>query len=192
VNEPEDVSEVITEQEDTQPGSKRLVGIRSGFFARRGHAVYRVSSAKAADLRRFLRRQARSNGIRRGDTCLADPRGSRSSKVRIKDLVRKLLAMTPLAGDFGTADLAVLDCYADPRTLAAADAAELTRLIAAASGRQQGEARAQQWLAAAAAELAAKVVTEVRLLDRRRPRCRPHDSRHQEPFRSAADRRRSR
>jgi hypothetical protein len=28
------------------------------FFARRGHAVYRVSSAKAADLRRFLRRHA--------------------------------------------------------------------------------------------------------------------------------------
>ena len=33
------------------------------FFARRGHDVYRVSSAKAADLRRFLRRHAKSNGI---------------------------------------------------------------------------------------------------------------------------------
>src|SRR5262245_24698430 len=33
------------------------------FFARRGHAVYRVSSAKAADLRRFLRRAAKSQGI---------------------------------------------------------------------------------------------------------------------------------
>jgi transposase len=33
------------------------------FFARRGHAVYRVSSAKAADLRRFLRRHAKTNGI---------------------------------------------------------------------------------------------------------------------------------
>src|ERR1039457_7486605 len=33
------------------------------FFARRGHSVYRVSSAKAADLRRFLRRHAKSNGI---------------------------------------------------------------------------------------------------------------------------------
>jgi hypothetical protein len=33
------------------------------FFARRGHAVYHVSSAKAADLRRFLRRHAKSNGI---------------------------------------------------------------------------------------------------------------------------------
>jgi len=33
------------------------------FFARRGHAVFRVSSAKAADLRRFLRRHAKTNGI---------------------------------------------------------------------------------------------------------------------------------
>ena len=33
------------------------------FFGRRGHAVYRVSSQKAADLRRFLSRQAKSNGI---------------------------------------------------------------------------------------------------------------------------------
>jgi transposase len=33
------------------------------FFARRGHAVFRVSSAKTADLRRFLRRHAKSNGI---------------------------------------------------------------------------------------------------------------------------------
>src|SRR5919198_1623419 len=33
------------------------------FFGRRGHTVYRVSSAKAADLRRFLSRHAKSNGI---------------------------------------------------------------------------------------------------------------------------------
>jgi hypothetical protein len=32
------------------------------FFAQRGHAVHRVSSAKAADLRRFLGRHAKSNG----------------------------------------------------------------------------------------------------------------------------------
>jgi hypothetical protein len=38
------------------------------FFARRGHAVYRVSSAKAADLRRFLRRHAKAGRDRRGDT----------------------------------------------------------------------------------------------------------------------------
>jgi Transposase len=33
------------------------------FFARRGHAVFRVSSAKAAGLRRFLRWHAKTNGI---------------------------------------------------------------------------------------------------------------------------------
>jgi transposase len=32
-------------------------------FTRRGHTVYRVSSAKAHDLRRVLSRQAKSNGI---------------------------------------------------------------------------------------------------------------------------------
>ena len=47
------------------------------FFARRGHDVYRVSSAKAADLRRFLRRHAKSNGIDAETLArmpLADPR----------------------------------------------------------------------------------------------------------------------
>jgi transposase len=33
------------------------------FFTHRGHRVFRVSSAKAADLRRFLSRHAKSNGI---------------------------------------------------------------------------------------------------------------------------------
>ena len=33
------------------------------FLAARGHTVYRVSSAKAADLRKFYRRHAKSNGI---------------------------------------------------------------------------------------------------------------------------------
>jgi hypothetical protein len=48
------------------------------FFARRGHAVYRVSSAKAADLRRFLRRHAKTNGIEAETLArmpLADPQG---------------------------------------------------------------------------------------------------------------------
>ena len=178
------------------------------FFARRGHAVYRVSSAKAADLRRFLRRHVKSNGIDAETLArlpLADPRGlqplelagaqaaaldrrvracdrltkdAATHKVRIKDLVRQLLPMTPLAGDLGTADVAVLERYADPRKLAAAGAAELTRLIATASNQQQGPARAREWQAAAAAalelygdhpavafeELAAEVATEVRLL----------------------------
>ncbi|MGE5289430.1 MAG: IS110 family transposase, partial [Micromonosporaceae bacterium] len=146
------------------------------FSARRGHAVYRVSSAKAADLRRFLRRHAKSNGID-ADTLarlpLADPRGlqplelpaaaaagldrrvracdrltndAATHKTRIKDLVRQLLPMTPLTGDLGKADLAVLERYADPRKLAAANEAELTRLIASASNKQQGQQRARQWL----------------------------------------------
>ena len=113
------------------------------FFARRGHAVYRVSSAKAADLRRFLRRHAKSNGIDAETLArlpLADPRGqplelagvhaaaldrrvracdrltkdAATHKVRIKDLVRQLLPMTPLTGDLGTADLAMLERYATP------------------------------------------------------------------------------
>jgi len=33
------------------------------FFAARGHLVFRVSYARAADLRRFLSRHAKSNGI---------------------------------------------------------------------------------------------------------------------------------
>jgi transposase len=153
------------------------------FFARRGHDVYRVSSAKAADLRRFLRRHAKSNGIDAETLArlpLADPRGlqrlelpgaaaaglyrrvracdrltkhAATHKVRIKDLVRQLLPMTPLTGDLGKADLAVLERYADPRKLAAASDDELTRLIAAASNQKQGQQRAGQWLAAAAAAI---------------------------------------
>src|SRR5689334_12570213 len=178
------------------------------FFARRGHAVFRVSSAKAADLRRFLRRHAKSNGIDAETLArmpLADPRGlqqlelpgadaaaldrrvracerltraASEHKVRIKDLVRQLLPMTPLTGDLGKADLAVLEHCASPQALMAAGMAELTRLISAASNKQQGQDRARQWRAAAAAaielygddpavpveELAAEVATEVRLL----------------------------
>ena len=50
------------------------------FFARRGHVVHRVSSAKAADLRRFFSRHAKTNGID-ADTlarlALVDPAGLR-------------------------------------------------------------------------------------------------------------------
>ena len=178
------------------------------FFARRGHGVYRVSSAKAADLRRFLRRHAKSNGIdaetlarmpladpgglqqlelpgpqaaaldRRVRACERLTRAGSEHKVRIKDLVRQLMPMTPLTGDLGKADLAVLERYADPRALLAVGIAELTALITTASGKQQGQERARQWHAAATAaaglygdhpavpydELAAEVVTEVRLL----------------------------
>ena len=48
------------------------------FLAARGHTVYRVSSAKAADLRKFYRRHAKSNGIDAETLArvpLADPDG---------------------------------------------------------------------------------------------------------------------
>ena len=178
------------------------------FFARRGHAVYRVSSAKASDLRRFLRRHAKSNGIdaetlaripladpgglqrlelpgaaaaaldRRVRACDRLTRAASEHKVRTGDLVRQLMPMTPLTGDLGKADLAVLEHFADPRALLAAGTAELTVLITSTSGHQQGGERAAQWRAAAAAALdlygdhtavafdalAGEVATEVRLL----------------------------
>jgi hypothetical protein len=153
------------------------------FFGARGHTVYRVSSAKAHDLRRVLSRHAKSNGID-ADTLarlpLVDPTGlhplqlpdapraaldrrvracdrltqaAAGHKRRIKDLVRQLMPMTPLAGELGQADLAVLERYADPHTLLAAGRARLTRVIVKASHGQQGAARANQWLGAARAAL---------------------------------------
>jgi transposase len=153
------------------------------FFTRRGHRVFRVSSQKAADLRRFLSRHAKSNGID-ADTLarlpLFDPAGLRplvlpgakraaldrrvratdrltrdaaERKVRIKDLARQLLPASPLARDLGIADLAVLQRYADPRALAKAGQAKLTALIAKASHGHQGADRARQWLDAARASL---------------------------------------
>lgn len=178
------------------------------FFSARGHRVYRVSSAKAADLRRFLSRHAKTNGID-ADTLarlpLFDPAGLQplelagaeraaldrrvrasdrltqlgaEHKRRIKDLVRQLLPMTPLTGDLGAADLAVLERWADPNQLVKAGAKRLTAVIAKASNNHQGADRAEQWLEAARAavdlyaghpavafvDLAAEVASEVRLL----------------------------
>lgn len=178
------------------------------FFIVREHKVFRVSSAKAADLRRFLSRHAKSNGID-ADTLarlpLIDPDGLRplelpsaeaaaldrrvracdrltmaasEHKVRVKDLVRQVLPCTPLTGELGQADLAVLERYADPRELLRLGQTRLTALIIKASHNQQGAARAQQWIHAATAsielygqhpavplaDLAAEIATEVRLL----------------------------
>jgi transposase len=178
------------------------------FFTTRGHTVYRVSSAKAHDLRRFLSRHAKSNGID-ADTLarlpLVDPAGlqplqlqdapraaldrrvratdrltqqAATHKRRLKDLVRQLLPCSPLVGELGQADLAVLERYGDPRALLRAGHGRLTRLIHSASRGHQDAERADQWLAAAHAaldlyadhpavafaELAAEVATEVRLL----------------------------
>jgi hypothetical protein len=89
------------------------------------------------------------------------------------------MPMTPLTGDVGRADLAVLERYADPRALLAAGPAQLTALISAASRGHQGQPRAAQWAAAAQAaielygpddpavpfaDLTAEVATEIRLL----------------------------
>jgi transposase len=178
------------------------------FFADRGHVVHRVSSAKASDLRKFLSRHTKTNGID-ADTlarlALFDRDGLRPlqlpnaegaaldrlvrvcdrltqeasrHKVRIKDLVRQLLPMTPLTGDLGAADLAVLEQWADPNRLVEVGAEAVTAAIVKASKNHQGAERAAVWItsaeaslelyganpAVAFADLAAEVATEVRLL----------------------------
>src|SRR5690606_41726710 len=56
------------------------------FFDARGHVVHRVSSAKAADLRRFLSRHTKTNGID-ADTLarlpLFDPAGLQPPRLQI-------------------------------------------------------------------------------------------------------------
>src|SRR5215831_2072488 len=198
------------------------------FFTGRGHTVYRVSSAKAADLRRFLSRHAKSNAIDAQTLArlpLVDPGGLRAlqlakghaasldrrvratdrltrlaaeHKRRIKDLVRQLLPMTPLQGDLGKADLAVLErTGAHPRRLLAMGKPRLTRLISKASMDHLGEERAQAWLDAAhlALELygdhpvlafddrAAEVVTEVRLLHAAEAELPAHESARERAYR---------
>jgi Transposase IS116/IS110/IS902 family len=99
-------------------------------------------------------------------------------KVRIEDLVRQVMPCTPLVGELGKADLAVLERYADPRALLRLGRARLTALIATASNNHLGQARAEQWInaarealdlygdhpAVAFTDLAAEIATEVRLL----------------------------
>lgn len=178
------------------------------FFAARVHVVHRVSSAKAADLRRFLSRHTKTNGID-ADTLARLPlfdsaglqplvlpgveraaldrrvratdrltRAGAEHKRRIKDLARQLLPMTPLTGELGVADLAVLERFADPNALVKLGLKRLTALIAKASKGHQGVERARQWFdaaeasielyaghpAVAFADLAAEIATEVRLL----------------------------
>jgi transposase len=178
------------------------------FFSTRGHQVFRVSSQKAADLRRFLSRHAKSNGID-ADTLARLPlsgparlrplvlpgteraaldrrvratdrltQAGADHKRRIKDLARQLLPMSPLTGELGAADLAVLERYADPNALTRLGMTRLTALITKASHHHQGAERASQWLEAAQASLAlydghpavdfaglaAEVATGVRLL----------------------------
>jgi transposase len=178
------------------------------FFASRGHAVFRVSSQKASDLRKFFSKHTKTNGIdadtlarlaivdRAGLIELVLPDAPRAAldrrvratdrltaqasehKVRIKDLVRQVLPMSPLTGDLGLADLEVLERFADPNVLVKAGLKRLTTLIVKASNNHLGEGRARQWITAAEAslelyaghpavafaDLAAEIATEVRLL----------------------------
>src|SRR6266542_4320743 len=149
------------------------------FFTGRGHTVYRVSSAKAADLRRFLSRHAKSNSIDAATLArlpLVDPGGLRplrlperdaasldrrvratdrltravaTHKIRIKDLVRQLMPTSPLTGELSRADLAVLERYADPNALLMQGKARLVALIKRASNNHAGPERAEAWLGAA-------------------------------------------
>jgi Transposase IS116/IS110/IS902 family len=105
-------------------------------------------------------------------------RQAASHKRRLKELVRQLLPTSPLVGELGQADLAVLERFPDPHALVAAGRARLAQVITKASHGHLGVARAEQWLAAARAalelygdhpavaftELAAEVHTEIRLL----------------------------
>ncbi len=149
------------------------------FFIGRGHLVYRVSSAESADLRRFLSRHAKTNGID-ADTLariplfhpagvqplvLAGPEAAAldrrvraadrltrtiaEHKTRIKALVRQLMPMSPLAGKITNADLAVLARWADPNLLVAAGRKRIATVIANASNNHNGVERADEWLDAA-------------------------------------------
>lgn len=198
-------------------------------FTGRGHVVHRVSSAKASDLRRFLSRHAKSNGID-ADTLARLPlvvpaglqalelpgpeaaalgrrvraadrltRVAAEHKVRIKDLVRQLMPVTPLTGDLGQADLAVLERYADPRALLKAGPARLTALISKASHGHQGAERAAVWRASATAavqlyaaypgmpftDLADEVATEVRLLRTTQTELGRHGAQREQAYRWA-------
>jgi transposase len=178
------------------------------FFSSRGHAVFRVSSQKASDLRKFFSKHTKTNGIdadtlarlaivdRAGLIELRLPDAPRAAldrrvratdrltaqasehKLRIKDLVRQVLPMSPLTGDLGLADMAVLERFADPNMLVKVGLKRLTALIVKVSNNHLGEARAAEWIAAAEASLelyaghpavafgdfAAEIATEVRLL----------------------------
>jgi transposase len=153
------------------------------FFTQRGHIVHRVSSAKAHDLRRFLSRHTKTNGIDAETLArlpLFDPAGLQPlvlptveraaldrrvratdrltqqgalHKRRIKDLARQLLPMTPLTGELGVTDLVILERYADPNALLRLGLKRLTTLIEKTSKGHQGIDRAQQWITAAEASV---------------------------------------
>lgn len=153
------------------------------FFANRGHVVHRVSSAKASDLRKFLSRHTKTNGIDAETLArlpLLEPAGlqqlqlpnaeraaldrrvratdrltrlAAEHKVRIRTLVGQLFPMTPLGAWMGLADLAVLERFANPDDLLKAGIRRLTTVISKASGQQLGIERAREWTQAAKASI---------------------------------------
>src|SRR5450759_1068743 len=136
---------------------------------------------------------------RRVRACDRLTRAASEHKTRIKDLVRQLLPMTPLIEDIGVADLAVLERWADPRTLLKIGPSKLKSLIVKASHNHHGAERAEQWRSAAAAavelygnhpaiawqDMAAEVVTEVRLLKAIQAQLAVHAARREEAYRWA-------
>jgi Transposase IS116/IS110/IS902 family len=118
-------------------------------------------------------------------------------KRRIKHLVRQLLPCSPLVGELGMADLAVLERWADPHALVRAGRQRLHQVIVTASNRHLGSARVEQWLAAAHAalelygdhpavafqDLAAEVATEVRLLRATQAELAAHASKRESCYR---------
>lgn len=112
-------------------------------------------------------------------------------KIRIKHQVRQLMPCSPVTGELGMDDLAVLGPVGRPaRTLLAAGPTRPTKLIGTASHGQQGADRAEQWRQAAAAA--------VQLYDghpRSRspiwpPRCAPRSASFGHPGRAGRPRRR--
>jgi transposase len=142
-----------------------------------------VSSAEAADLRRYLSKHVKTNGID-ADTLARIPlfhpagvqplelptaeaaaldrrvrvaerltRDIAQRKTRIKALVRQLMPMSPLGGKLTNADLAVLERWADPNLLVKMGAKRLATLIAKVSNNHTGSERAHEWLEAANAAI---------------------------------------
>jgi transposase len=178
--------------EDTPAGTRLEVVIEptgpawlpiAVFFINRGHVVYRVKSTQSADLRRFLSRHAKTNGVD-ADTLarlpLFHPAGVKAlelpaaetasldrrvraahrltrqvalHKTRIKALVRQVMPMSPLGGKLTHADLAVLERWADPNLLVSAGRKRIAAVIGKASNNHNGLDRADEWLAAAQAAI---------------------------------------
>jgi transposase len=93
------------------------------FFGRRGHAVLRVSAAKAADLRRFLARHAKSNARRRRDLgAAAAGRPHRADRGRVRQPGAGVAGSSGAGrGPADCRDRPAQDPYPDPRPAAGPD-----------------------------------------------------------------------